>query len=226
MELPRSASGRPRRVSTFRHPVLSLWQSSVHRVVSKTISSDREAPGEGLAASIDHSIMQEASAAAHEHAEPRRLQPDQHEPPSVCARLFARLAMARFHGDVNEAARLESEVRFLSCDPLWLESLLEYGQALLHHRERFYRSHSRLDDFVLPTLPDETTVALLADWGTGMPDARCLLAQLARFSPDVIIHLGDIYYSGTPHEVRAHFIEVIDRVFGAHRPRILSRRKP
>jgi hypothetical protein len=65
-------------------------------------------------------------------------------------------------------------------------------------------------------------VALIADWGTGMPDAEALLEQIASFSPEAVIHLGDIYYSGTPHEVRAHFLDLFDRVFKTRRPRVLS----
>src|SRR5881397_3875886 len=34
-------------------------------------------------------------------------------------------------------------------------------------------------------------------WGAGMPIARHLLEEIALQHPDVLIHLGDIYYSGT-----------------------------
>ena len=168
--------------------------------------------------------MREASAAGLEQA-------DSHEgvaPPSrlqragVCARLFSQWALAAFRGDTEEAQRLRSEVRFASCDPLWVESILEYERSLLLHREPFYRSHTTLADFVLPELPDEARVALIADWGTGMPDAQALLEQIATFRPHAVIHLGDIYYSGTPHEVRAHFLDIFDRVFGTAWPRVLS----
>jgi hypothetical protein len=55
-----------------------------------------------------------------------------------------------------------------------------------------------------------------------MPDALALLEQVRTFHPDVLIHLGDIYYSGTPREVRAHFLEPIREVFGDRQPRVLS----
>ena len=75
---------------------------------------------------------------------------------------------------------------------------------------------------MLDVLPDPARVALLADWGTGMPDARALLEQVARLRPDVVLHLGDIYYSGTPHEVRAHFLDLFEEVFGARRPPLFA----
>lgn len=201
-------------VKTFRHPAISLWQSSLHHVL-------KQRSGEGLGDSASHALMRDADAAAHEHAEHHGL-PRERREASECARLFTRLALAHFHGDTEQKAQLESEVRFLTCDPLWFEALVQYERALhLHSGEQFYRRHTRPDDFVL-TLPDEATVALLADWGTGMPDARGLLRQVASFSPDVILHLGDIYYSGTPHEVRSHFLDLFEQVFGAHRPQLFA----
>ncbi|MCY1073227.1 metallophosphoesterase family protein [Archangium lansingense] len=211
----------PKVPSTARHPALSLWQSCLHRVLSRKAGA-RDAVG--LESSVEHPAMEEASAAAQEHAPSHEVDvpPSRRQRASACARLCARLALARFHGDHEEVQRLMSELRFTSCDPLWVESLVEYERALLLHHQPFYRRHTSLADFVLPALPDEATVALLADWGTGMPDARALLEQLSTFQPDAILHLGDIYYSGTPHEVRAHFLDVFTRVFGSRWPRVLA----
>jgi len=209
-------------ISTVRDPALSLWQSCLHRVLSRKEEPRKEASG--LASSVEHPVMEDASVAAWEHAGSHdgELPPSLSQKASVCARLLARMALARFRGDLVEARRLESQVRFASCDPLWLESVLEYERALLLHRQPFYRRHDSLGDFVLSDLPDEATVAVLADWGTGMPDAQALLEQIATFAPHAVIHLGDIYYSGTPHEVRAHFLDVFARVFGSRWPRVLS----
>ena len=42
------------------------------------------------------------------------------------------------------------------------------------------------------------TLALVSDWGTGEPAARAVIATLAAIDPDLAVHLGDVYYSGTP----------------------------
>jgi DNA repair exonuclease SbcCD nuclease subunit len=67
-------------------------------------------------------------------------------------------------------------------------------------------------DFVLP-LPaparDKLVIAVIGDWGTGTRDARQLLAAVATHEPDMLLHLGDIYYSGTPAECRQHFYDVV-----------------
>src|SRR5207249_3597358 len=61
-------------------------------------------------------------------------------------------------------------------------------------------------------LPPDARVALIGDWGTGMDDAREMLTELIRLSaPHIIVHLGDVYYSGTPPEAAFNFLAAIDR---------------
>jgi hypothetical protein len=61
-------------------------------------------------------------------------------------------------------------------------------------------------------LPSDARVALIGDWGTGLDDARAMLtALLVTARPAAVIHLGDVYYSGTPQESRGNFVDVIDR---------------
>jgi 3',5'-cyclic AMP phosphodiesterase CpdA len=64
----------------------------------------------------------------------------------------------------------------------------------------------------LPMKPG-ATVALLGDWGTGTAAATQLLQQVAAHNPDVLIHLGDIYYSGTADECVNNFEAIVNRVF-------------
>lgn len=63
-------------------------------------------------------------------------------------------------------------------------------------------------------LPNNAKVAILGDWGTGMPDAVALLKEIMhKHNPDAIIHLGDIYYAGSPSECWQNFAEVFEMVF-------------
>jgi hypothetical protein len=64
---------------------------------------------------------------------------------------------------------------------------------------------------VIP-LPDKAdlTIGLIADWGTGLDDAKWLLAEVMKKNPDVLIHLGDIYYAGTDDENRQNFLNIIN----------------
>jgi calcineurin-like phosphoesterase family protein len=59
-------------------------------------------------------------------------------------------------------------------------------------------------------------VALLADWGTGLYGApECASSIESDGGYDLLLHLGDVYYSGTPTEVRENFLELWPTVPGA-----------
>ncbi len=49
------------------------------------------------------------------------------------------------------------------------------------------------------------TLALLSDWGSDTTESDAVAHLVARYAPDYTIHLGDIYFVGTPHEVEENF---------------------
>jgi Calcineurin-like phosphoesterase len=55
-------------------------------------------------------------------------------------------------------------------------------------------------------LPGECAVALAGDWGTGTGPAEDVARRIQTHDPQVTIHLGDVYYSGTPSEFRDYFL--------------------
>jgi Calcineurin-like phosphoesterase len=68
-------------------------------------------------------------------------------------------------------------------------------------------------------LPKESRILMIGDWGTHMPDNAALLRQaLKKFNPDVIIHLGDVYYSGTVEECTANVLDVLDQIIADVKP--------
>lgn len=100
---------------------------------------------------------------------------------------------------------------FLPRDPGWLSVVYHRLRTRIRGKAPF-PEHVALDDFTV-ALPDRCTVALVSDWGTGNAHAVAVAKQIARRAPDHVVHLGDIYYSGTPREVRQHFLDVW-RAFG------------
>jgi hypothetical protein len=105
-------------------------------------------------------------------------------------------------------------VRFGPQDPLWLETAYYYFTYLTSERllgRVPYTPPQRPDDFVLTDLPDPARVALFADWGTGTAPAYDLIRRVLARQPDVLIHLGDIYYSGREPEIRARFLDPLER---------------
>lgn len=101
-------------------------------------------------------------------------------------------------------------------DPKWLTTLYQRLRAKRRGKAPFI-SHQALDDFQF-ALPDRTTVVLVSDWGTGNVHAIAVAKQIALRNPDHVIHLGDVYYAGTPREVRTNFLEIWD-AFGPQRAR-------
>jgi hypothetical protein len=58
-------------------------------------------------------------------------------------------------------------------------------------------------------LPASARVAIIADWGTGRAEAINVLKAACSLHPDVIIHLGDIYFSGLPEECHDNFLRIM-----------------
>lgn len=137
-----------------------------------------------------------------------------------CAEAYLALALAHADGDAARIAAAEAALPpFGSCDPRWAETL----QAFLLHfpfgrRDAVpYRRWQTLDDFVLPdpgdpaapaVLPERARVAVISDWGTGEPRPQALLRAVAALRPDVVIHLGDIYYSCDAREAAAFLADM------------------
>jgi predicted phosphodiesterase len=214
------------RLKQFRSPEASLWQSAVDEVLAA--SNEGASPAASLETEPrqitrpdqDDPAVVQANALAQALEEGKPL-PDVERPGpaagildsvNFCAVTALRLAKARvqafFSKDDSELKRLEEEIGapFGSCDPKWPLVVATYVQHRICADAIPYRRHKDIDDFVIDgRLPDKAKVALLADWGTGQPGAAEMLDRIAAKDPDAVIHLGDVYYSGTEHEFRNYF---------------------
>src|SRR6266498_2370809 len=99
---------------------------------------------------------------------------------------------------------------FGTCDPRYAEAAEEYVKYFKLKGDTVpYKRWTQLNDFIIDwPLPPNARIAILGDWGTGQQDAQDLLAAVARKKPDVVIHLGDVYYSGTDFEVNNYFLSI------------------
>jgi hypothetical protein len=74
-------------------------------------------------------------------------------------------------------------------------------------------------------VPDDPRIAVLGDWGTGMygapVSARTINDDAEGF--DTVVHLGDVYYSGTDHEVDHNFIAYWPRPHARRSETVLAR---
>jgi 3',5'-cyclic AMP phosphodiesterase CpdA len=207
-------------LKTFRDPNLSRWQSVVEEVLRRREGTGATRP------TLDHPVVAAAAAAAAHTLSgiataPARPGAGAAAAPAgntggECAHLALRLALAKVEGRLEaEIQELEDSLRFSTCDPLWAEAVTRYLDFFDVAKGKIpYRASTGPDDPAPLPLPENATVALIADWGTGTPEARALLERVAAHRPDVLIHLGDVYYSGTQSEYAQYLFDPINEVLG------------
>ncbi len=201
------------------HPALSLWESSVRQVVATHV-----AQGDINAEAVyRHPLVRAAESNAADQA---ALKQDLRVPGLEEVRgkqnLFD-IALAHAHALVHGAGDFAGSIgTFDDLDPLFLGCVFEFvNYYWLSHRRPQYRdwsvSSAGLAFSVVDDIPPGGKVAIIGDWGTGLSDAGFLLEQLlVSQRPDVLVHLGDVYYSGTPAEMQHNFMEPLARVLREH----------
>lgn len=196
----------------FRDHMLSLYQSAVDAAVRSRMPTEAARPG------LENGLVRAAAEVAMFHSKGAALPA---EPPGsvsgaawTTAQLAYALLQARIRGDKAKAEELESELQDGPFDLNWAETITEYV-------DYFGPGGQRRKPEYIPPSPDMrpipfapgAVVGLIADWGTGSAAAATLLEAMARHRPDIIIHLGDIYYSGTPGECERNFAAILNRTF-------------
>ena len=188
-----------RSFQTARHPLLSLLQSAAAALERQPASAGRST----LRRDVDSLVQGQPSptaAYAGPSASPAAA--------TDCAGLGLELLHALVQGNHAAASELTDRIRFSACDPGWAEAITGYVARFLPGgtaKPVPYRRWRDLGDFVLSAPSASLRIGLMSDWGTGTQEARAVAALLAQQRPDVVIHLGDIYYAGMPEECDAHF---------------------
>jgi hypothetical protein len=208
-------------INAVRDRTLSLWQSVVEERAARlgTGKADSELLAHPMATAAT------ALASALDRGAPLSAPPRAAGPLAVsvstgawqCSKLALQLAWAKAQNDTHAVQQLQNAMAFSNCDTGWAETVETYLRYFQLDKGSIpYRSGG---DYVLNfELPAQATVALIGDWGTGTDAALNLLAQVARKRPDVVLHLGDIYYSGTPFECQTRFLDNCRQILPAGVP--------
>jgi hypothetical protein len=217
---------------TFRDREASLWQSAVEAALAGSAAAQPTGGGVAFAPGppqrdLSHPARRAAAFAgaiiAHQNAvgAPASFAAgmpvaagDEDDPVQFGVSV---VDLARRFRDGEARFREALHVKFSNLDPLWAEAAINYFRYLNAHRDHVpYRAHQNPNDFVIDKrLPSQARVALVADWGTGTSDAFALLQQIAAKQPDLVVHLGDIYYSGQQAEVEDRFLSLCRRAFAS-----------
>jgi predicted phosphodiesterase len=134
-------------------------------------------------------------------------------------------AEAKTQEDLDKAEALLEEAAYGTLSPFWAQCSVEFVERykFAKHASAPYVKYDALTDFVLPpsALPPKCKIAIIGDWGTGEARAQSLLNEIARSKPDILLHLGDIYYSCTAAESNL-FHENCKRAFPDGKTRFFS----
>lgn len=203
---------------------LSLWQSAVAENVRGALGG-RPAALDVLAHPLMRAVNDHVEAVlADGRAAALAFDPtDDRKTAAYVSRLAFEEATALVDGDAGRAAALDVEFRkysdkdlegFASCITTYFEYCARYDGVFKYNDWTKAGANDPEYGVIDWRLPDDGKVGIIGDWGTGLDDARSLLRDLmVRFEPAAIVHLGDIYYSGTPEECEVNYADVITRVF-------------
>jgi len=196
-----------RAITTFRNPITSIWQHAIN----KAISQQRPEAQQDLSSSQPEMTQFATAVTALQNGQAIPQADSLGNVIGDCAKLAAEYVWAEITRNTLRASELEDELRYGTCDPVWTIALAIYLAWKLSLAPVPYVRYSSMNDFVI-SLPDkpELTIAFIADWGTGLDDASWLLSEVMKKSPDVLIHLGDVYYAGTADEDRSNFLNLIN----------------
>ncbi len=118
---------------------------------------------------------------------------------------------ARSANKVDAARAGGLEAKFDSHDILgWFGSFFTWWKKIKPYP--WIQGDAQPEDF-----PEVARVALLADWGTGLYGAPACADSIAKDKAgfQLVMHLGDVYYSGDEKEMQDRFLRLWPKVDGA-----------
>lgn len=119
--------------------------------------------------------------------------------------LLAGLLDDALHGGVDPSGTIFGFEKYEAFDVQWIEYLVGW----LEHAP----SSGKIADLpaggVVVEIPDQTTIAVIGDWGTGVDyptqSAGHVADAVRTTTPDYSVHLGDVYYAGVDQQ--QHFLD-------------------
>lgn len=93
--------------------------------------------------------------------------------------------------------------KYATYDQKWFLAFLNLVQTTILSLWKYGGTYPAVTAKPIPIsgqTPGKVRIAILGDWGTGDTRSKDVMQQLLLSRPDYIIHVGDVYYSGTPAE--------------------------
>jgi len=205
-------------LTQLHHPDFSLWQSAVEQTVAKAGAVVEELRGEAA-----HDMVQATSTVAADlkigvspaHQAQAGGANDSEGFAKYCSSIWWEIAKAQVEGNQQAEQDWRDQLgQFTTCDPRYAQAAEQYVAFKLDCGKIPYKVWKNLSDFIVDwKVPAQARIVILGDWGTGQADARALLQAIARKNPDLVLHLGDVYYAGTGFEVENYFQDIWKSTF-------------
>jgi cholesterol oxidase len=90
----------------------------------------------------------------------------------------------------------------------WIWQYLSMRLGPRHRFLTYAKSDSDQGVYRMPGGDTEVRIALAGDWATGTDESQCIADLIAAYDPHYSIHLGDVYYVGSPDEVDENFLGI------------------
>lgn len=237
-------------IAHVHDPALSLLQAAVNEVVAKDTATTKSRSVGGKDTEVarpelDNPLIKEVSqycvAVANGELTTEDLLSESDEAvedarergmldvPKYCGRMMVGMAKtlydAKIKGDTTIYQQYQDALtkKFGDCDTNYKNSFKMYMDFLMGGGEIPYRKCKQKSDFVIEgKLPEDGVVGIVADWGTGEPEAIEVLRQVKSHNPHVAIHLGDVYYAGTEYEFDNYFYQPWKKTLDLDNSGILS----
>jgi len=209
---------------SYRDPKLSLWQAAVGDHLRKQklrapmgASSIKLASRDELMSPV-HVVAKAIKGAgkpfealAHDIKVGVLHLKDLFDPLKDCAEAAAHFLWAELTANEENSKIYQGELAKSDCDAAgWSECLVAYlGYKALLQAPKYRPNQGSVID-----LGTKSKLAIIGDWGTGEDVATNVLKQVAAMKPDVLLHLGDVYYAGTQSEAKANFLDICKSVLG------------
>jgi len=218
-------------IEHFEVPHLALWKSCVAEVLAQALGQIHTTAA-GI--DLDHPLMRATDryCRSMEHntplPKPATDTNDEEAVQTYLSFLHHRRAHANIAGDPAIEADVEKQTQeYKFGNPLWQQMYVQYlkyywqypfhkgGSPKYRSWQAAEAGNGNLDYGIIDwRLPANARIAIVGDIGTGTDVAAAVLVAALKFKPDAILHLGDVYFSGTHLETQHRLVGLIRSVMG------------
>lgn len=119
--------------------------------------------------------------------------------------------------DVDAGGAIWGTGKYQQLDPGWLGAVAAWLEHLILGKYAFPKGTP-----TVVSIPDELSIAMAGDFGTGnwgtaanpAPSTKIATKAIPGVSPNLTIHLGDVYYEGSSSEEKNNFVNLWPRGSG------------